>query len=506
MTHASVRGMLLMKLNRGGKMDKERKPSGYLSYAWLAIGCVLFAFVGMRWNVPVAAWLAPVFLMRFFRSREKWIGTLAAPLLLAGASFVKFHGGWDLSVPAEIGLGIVLAAPLLVALYVDRVLIRRVRGVMGTLIYPATYTALEFLIGLSPVGTSLSIAVTQFDVLPLIQVASVTGILGIPFLTGWFASTTNVLWEGGFDIKKAARPAVAFTVTLAAVLGFGGLRLAASAPQAETVRIAGVTVEQSVDYWTEVIDRGTPEDVVRKYEAAFEELEDALFAESERAAQMGAKIIFWSEANVVFPTERKEPFLERAQTFAQEHQVYFIPAMVVLKYGESYGENMLVVIEPSGEVAYNYEKTKSWYQTNSDGILHVIDTPYGRLSTAICFDMDFPSFIHQAARQDVDIMLVPAFDWEQIKSFHTQVGLLRGVENGFSVVRQTNAGASMAVDYLGRVLAYQDFFTAPNRVMIVDVPTQGVETVYGALGDWFAYVAMLFAVGVSAWAIVKRKW
>jgi apolipoprotein N-acyltransferase len=156
-------------------------------------------------------------------------------------------------------------------------------------------------------------------------------------------------------------------------------------------------------------------------------------------------------------------------------------------------------------VAYTYEKTKSWYPTDSDGILHAIDTPYGRLATAICFDMDFPSFIHQAARQDVDIMLVPAFDWEQIKSFHTQVGLLRGIENGFSVVRQTNEGASMAVDYLGRVLAYQDFFTTPNRVMIVDVPTQGVETVYGALGDWFAYAAMLFVAGTSVWAIIRRK-
>ncbi|MFL7793696.1 MAG: nitrilase-related carbon-nitrogen hydrolase [Anaerolineae bacterium] len=486
-------------------MDSGRKTSGYLGYVWLVIGCVLFAFVGMRWNVPVAAWLAPVFLIRFFRSRERWISTLAAPLLLAVASFAKFHGGWDLSVPAEIGLSIVLAAPLLIALYVDRALTRKVSGVMGTLVYPAAYTALEFLVGLSPVGTSLSIAVTQFDVLPLIQVASVTGIWGIPFLAGWFASTANALWEGGFDVKKAARPAVAFAVTVAAVLGFGGLRLVALVPQAETVRIAGVTVEQSVDYWTEVIDQGTPEDAVRKHEAAFEALEDALFAESERAAQMGAKIIFWSEANAVIPAERKETFLERAQAFAQGHQVYFVPAMVALKYGESYGENVLAVIGPSGEVAYIYEKTKSWYPTNSDGVLHAIDTPYGRLSTAICFDMDFPSFIHQAARQDVDIMLVPAFDWEQIKSFHTQVGLLRGVENGFSVVRQVNEGLSMAIDHRGRVLAYQDFFTTPNRVMIADVPTQGVETVYGALGDWFAYAAMLFAAGVSVWA-VKRKW
>lgn len=80
------------------------------------------------------------------------------------------------------------------------------------------------------------------------------------------------------------------------------------------------------------------------------------------------------------------------------------------------------MITPAGEVAYTCEKTKSWYPTNSDGILRYVDTPYGRLSTAICFDMDFPAFIRQAARAGVDIMLVPAFDWKPIKPFHTPAG------------------------------------------------------------------------------------
>jgi apolipoprotein N-acyltransferase len=62
------------------------------------------------------------------------------------------------------------------------------------------------------------------------------------------------------------------------------------------------------------------------------------------------------------------------------------------------------------------------------------------------------------------------------------------VENGASVVRQVNAGTSMAVDYQGRLLAYQDFFTTEERTMYVDVPTEGVATPYALLGDWFAYL------------------
>jgi len=50
-------------------MDAQRQSSGYLKYMWLIAGCVLTVFIGMRWNVPTAAWLAPVFPIRFCRSQ-----------------------------------------------------------------------------------------------------------------------------------------------------------------------------------------------------------------------------------------------------------------------------------------------------------------------------------------------------------------------------------------------------------------------------------------------------
>jgi hypothetical protein len=52
------------------------KSRGLSSYVWLAIGLVLFVFVGFGWNVPIAAWIAPVFLIRFFRMQDRQHGTL----------------------------------------------------------------------------------------------------------------------------------------------------------------------------------------------------------------------------------------------------------------------------------------------------------------------------------------------------------------------------------------------------------------------------------------------
>jgi apolipoprotein N-acyltransferase len=98
---------------------------------------------------------------------------------------------------------------------------------------------------------------------------------------------------------------------------------------------------------------------------------------------------------------------------------------------------------------------------------------------------------------------VPSFDSQRIRPYHTEVGMLRAVENGFSMVRQVSAGASMAVDPWGRVLARQDFFRTTDRIMVADLPTRGVRTLYGLLGDWFAWAGAALAVVLAVLGIAR---
>lgn len=457
------------------------------SFLWLIVGSALLLFTGWRWNAPFALWLALAFLMHFFRAQKRWFTALWAAPLMALALFANITGGWDFSVVEELGLGLIRATPFLLALYLDRALARRLHPVLATLVYPAAYVALDYLYGLSPLGTTFSVAATQFEVKPFIQLAAVAGIWGLDFVMGWFAAVVNLAWEHRFDLRAAGSAVIAFVIILSGILTAGGLRLA-HAPEAPTVRVAGITVEHPRDYWEMVIDWSTPPEEARRYTEEVAALNDVLFAASLRAVHGGAKIIFWSEANAVLYPETAEAFFARARDFARTHDVYFMPAYIIFRYGEATSDNALALITPEGDLAYTYTKAKSWYPTDSDGVIRSVETPYGRIGAAICFDMDFPGFIWQAGRQGVDIMLVPAFDWEPIKPYHTQVGLFRALENGMAVIRQVNSGTSMAVDHQGRLLAYQDFFTTADRVMVVDVPTQGVQTPYAIFGDWFAYL------------------
>ena len=471
-----------------------------ISRPWfiLALGAACFAFVGWRFNVPIAAWISAVFLIRFFRDRKRWYAALPAVLALAIASFVQMNGGWDMDPWMVYAFSFVRPAAFLAALFCDRAFFTRLPRWAATLVYPAVYLAVDYLFALTPLGTGMSVAATQFGFPAVSQIASLVGMGGIGFLIDWLASVVNTPWDNRADLPSVRRLAiVAGSVTLA-LLAFGSARYALTRPSSPTVRVGSVTIAHPRDYWA-WIDKSTPRDLIAGYSAELSGLEEQLMAQSERAAAAGARIIFWSEANLVITEDNEQAFMKRAADFARSHGVYFAPAMVVLRYGQTISDNKIVMFAPDGTRAFTYVKTISWYPTGSDGILKIVDTPYGRIGSAICFDMDFPAFIHRLGAMRADIVLVPAFDRERIRPFHTEVGLMRGLENGFSVVRQTNDGTSMAIDGSGRVLARQEFFETSDRLMLADVPTRRVPALYPLIGESFSYAGMVLALALILW-------
>jgi apolipoprotein N-acyltransferase len=448
------------------------------------VGALLLFFVGWHWHVAIAVWVAAILLVRSFRMTKTWYG--AVPVLGATVLFryLSIMGGWDMPLTMEVAFSLLVLLPLWAALYADRWVARSGRPLGKLLVFPLVYTAGDFLLGFSPVGTVFSPAVGQFGYAALAQTVSLTGLWGLTFLIGVTATTANHTWEAGFDLRKSGRPLAVLAVAFALLLAYGYGKTLLTHPSDGTVRVAGVTETHVSDYWA-ITDNGTPRESKAEYAPELMAMQDRLFAQSQRAADYGAQIILWTEGNAVMYEDDVDAFLERSRTFARENGVYCAFTPLVLRYGRMKNDNLVYLFGPDGETLFRYEKTISWYPTDSDGVIPSAETPWGTLSAVICFDLDFPQFVRQAHEQDVDILLVPGYDTEHISPFHTQIGRLRGVEYGFSVFRQANRSTSIATDYNGNVLASQDYFDTSDRVMIADVPVKGIWTVYGAVGDWF---------------------
>jgi apolipoprotein N-acyltransferase len=147
-------------------------------------------------------------------------------------------------------------------------------------------------------------------------------------------------------------------------------------------------------------------------------------------------------------------------------------------------------------VAWEYNKarpvpgTEAATQIRGDGKLLALDTPFGRLSSIICYDGDFPQLLAQGGALGADVILDPSNDWQAIDPWHTQMASFRAIEQGVNLIRQTSHGLSAAYDYQGRRLAAMDHFHAADYAMVSQVPTRGVRTIYSRLGDWFAWVCL----------------
>ncbi len=471
------------------------------SYAAGLLGAALLYFMGWQYNMPVAAWGAFPLLIYTFRNIRKWYQALPIVLVCIAARFFAINGGWDISPPLMAAFAVLVSVPLVAALYLDRHYSKILGPVAATFIFPCTYIVLDYLLTFANLGMTFSLAYHQSTFPTLIQSASLLGSWYVGFITAWFAPVAVLAALHLKDLGSVKRPLILYLSLLTLTLSFGALRLAMIKPQSETVRVASVTVPHDRDYWL-ITDNGTPQGDAARNKPDMQKIEEELFALSRRAADYGARIIFWTEGNLPIYEDDTAAFLEKAKTFARENQVYFMPGLVEFLYGQEKNNNLAIMITPDGEMAYRYEKTISWYPSSSDGIVPVIDTPYGKISTAICFDMDYPSLIAQA--KDADIMLVPAFDTQKIDDYHTRVAFMRGIENGFSTVRQSNMGSSISADYLGNTLTYQNYFRTGDRVMISDVPTKGVPTLYGYTGEVFFWLVCAGFVLINALYIKKR--
>ena len=139
-----------------------------------------------------------------------------------------------------------------------------------------------------------------------------------------------------------------------------------------------------------------------------------------------------------------------------------------------------------------------------DGRVPVVATDAGRIAAVICFDADFPEFIWQAALGAADMLIVPANEWKAIKYLHYQMAAFRAIEIGATLVRPAASGISSAIDPWGRVLGVGDDVESRDRATVVRFPLDGLRTVYGRIGDLFAWLCVGGVVVALVFTVANR--
>ncbi|MEM7473533.1 MAG: nitrilase-related carbon-nitrogen hydrolase [Planctomycetota bacterium] len=378
---------------------------------------------------------------------------------------------------------------------------RRMSTVICTLGLPCGWVAFDLASSrLSPGGTWASIAYTFSDDLYLAQLASLGGWTAITFVSTWFAALVVWIWNRLHSGEQIRSGLVALAVVAVSVIcyGFGRLQWM---PGTTPIRIATVVAPKTFDNaninelfaYTRGI-KTNEESRQRAQERILASIEEH-FAMLESTLNQKPKMVLWPEANAIMTATEEPSFLQRASKFAKENDVYVGMGYVVFQPGTGNGSlNKFTLLSPNGEILIDFLKATrvpGSMNEKGDGILPAVDCEIGRLSAAICFDLDFPHLIAQAGAVSTELFLAPSNDWEEAQDTHARMARLRAIEQGFSLVRPTKDGTTLVCDSVGRKIASVNIADNRTGMLVVEVQPGNLWSVYSAIGDLFAWTCSI---------------
>jgi apolipoprotein N-acyltransferase len=348
----------------------------------------------------------------------------------------------------------------------------------AALALPVVWVTYEYLTAISsPHSTSGNVAYSQMNCLPLIQLASITGIWGISFIVFLFAGTIATLLSGAGSLQQRRGLAVATGIVICAVFLFGEWRLRAKPADSS---VAVTLVAKDVPMSTYLGSEEQALTLLREYAD-----------EVRRVTPPGTELVILPE-KIARLNENSLSIVDSLFS-ATAAATGAVVDLGVVRKGASDAFNSSRVYSPDGTLQANYDKHHliPGIEPEKSGTKRVVlDQPSGRWGLQICKDMDFPRLSREYARDGANLLVVPAWDFDLDRWVHSRMAILRGVENGFAIGRAARNGLLTLSDNRGRILAERatipgQFVSLNGRINVVRE-----QTFYARTGDWFAWLCL----------------
>lgn len=442
-------------------------------------------------------WIAPIpVLIISFNAKAKttfYISFLA--YLIGRLSWFSYLVTVATIIPAII---FTIALPLIFALII--LITRRTVLTINTwhsiFAFPVFFTAFEFLlITFSPDGTAGSIAYSQLNFLPVIQVASITGILGVTFMVTFFPSAVAVGWHLRKQRNKLMPLIWVSLILLITVFTFGITRISRNT-EAPHVRIGLVVLDEKTHQMGNNINFQNELQHIKNYAA-----------EINKLAAQGAKLVVLPERAINIDLTIDSSAIGILSETAKQNHIFIVTGYTNLKNKTE--RNAALVINEEGNVVLDYDKVhlvtgleSQFTPGNKIGLFKFNDVQCG---TAICKDLDFPGYIKKYGKANAIFVCIPAWDFVVDDWLHSRMAVLRGVESGFSEIRTARLGRLTISDCNGRITSEANSSNGDATSLIGKVKLENEDTFYSRFGDWFGITNVVAAILFLSILFINRK-
>ena len=444
---------------------------------------VLLRFVVDLHPVWWLVWLAPApLLLIAINFDARWMVPLAAVI---GTS-CNFHY-YRMVMPLPFVILAIVAQALLwnFLIFASRRVIVRYPAWWTVFAYPVFCVAVDTLMAaLLPDGNWGSLAYSQADRLPIVQIASLFGAAGLLFLISLVPSVLAVAFAYGRSLRHGW---IAYTLTailLAASLIFGYARLQKPVTGVETT-FGIVSIDDPIGVKASASYAGN---ILEGYDNRVQEV-----------AAQGAQVIVLPEKIAVLAPSRVADWQQHFSALARQNRVW-LEVGIGIDDGKN-PTNWAWLFSPDGLLAASYEKhhmappeRRAHYLSGTDyTVATIAGQTYG---LAICKDMHFAALGRAYGRRHAAVMLVPAWDFAYLDGWlEARTTVMRGVENGYTIIRASREGLLTASDPYGRILAEIPSSAMPGRSLLARVTVANpLPTVYTRIGNGFGWLCVVAAV------------
>ncbi len=484
-------------------MTNTLHANSTLSQRVLTIVAILFSGIcwyfstGLSGDFWYLLWIAPVpvLMISFISSKRKTFFISFLAYLIGRLSWFSYLITVLTVVPAII---FTILLPLIFTQIVifSRSVVIKSNSWWAVFAFPVFFTSFEFLVfKLSTDGTAGSIAYSQSNFLPLIQIASVTGIIGITFLVSFIASAIAVGWYFRRQKTTFRYLTVAAVVIVASAFVFGITRIS-SGSENGTVKVGIVVLDEQSHNITDHPDFQKEKLVTVNY-----------IKEIAPLAASGAELIVLPERAINLDKETGDSIINMLGNAARQNHVFIITGYTNFRNNPE--RNSALVINKEGNVAVDYNKVhlvKGFEKQFTPGKLPGFFKLNGvQLGIAICKDLDFPDYIREYGLDSISFLTIPAWDFVKDDWLHSRMAILRGVENGFSEVRAARLGRLTISDCFGRVGYEANSSKGSLATLRGEVSLQNRTTLYSHFPNWFGIANLIAAIFFILFAGRKRK-
>jgi len=467
----------------------------------IMLSSVAYYFSTGIYNYWILTWVAPIPL---------FIYALAAPVIpVAFASVIIYLIGFSSSILAYantiIPISILVYGNIINAIIftILLVLFRYMAFKKGhwawSFVFASGWTAFEFITSLlSPAGTFDSIAYTQVFNLPVIQIASITGIWGIAFLLMLVPASITLSWYYRKNSKLCLK-AMAVPISILMITVIFGLYRLNMPVQGPSVKIGMASINMSLEELRSRGQQQEAEKIISRYIHCIDLL-----------SRSGAEVILLPEKIIALNLSEQSQFLRLLADAARNNQITLIAGLSIQDDSKLY--NSAYLFSPRGEIALKYDKqhllpfSEGRYTSGEE--LSIRDTEdKGLWGIAICKDMDFEEPSRGYSQQGISLLFVPALDFKADALLHARIAIMRGVEGNYAVARAAQWGLLSLSSNKGNIIEMASDIAENSDVLLIgEIKLDQGKSIYGGLGDWLGYFSEgLFILLLLLFLVSKRK-